>query len=205
MIKIIDDFFPNPYEIRSEGIKCDSYKISSSYPGKRHAISDQTKNFIEKKLEKELGMNLQIQDCGFDFITKEYVTGTPHSDRSNSDKQNFCDYSAVVYLNPDPPSNSGIELYGYAYKNRHLYFHTKNANKLKEGFFSSSKNLFDRFIWKNIIIPRCMRGLTHRVEVANKFNRMIVFDSDLIHRPQDYFGDKKENCRMSIISFLKKC
>ena len=48
-----------------------------------------------------------------------------------------------------------------------------------------------------------MSGLKNKIEVSNKFNRMVVFDSDRIHRPQNYFGTNKENCRLSMIFFLK--
>ena len=61
----------------------------------------------------------------------------------------------------------------------------------------------DKFIWKNLIVKRCTKGLKNKIEISNKFNRMVVFDSDRIHRPQNYFGTNKENCRLSMIFFLK--
>jgi hypothetical protein len=204
MIKIIDDFFSDPYKIRSEGISCNSFSQSQNYPGKRHLVTDSTKKYIEKKLQIELGFNLEIQEIGFDFITKDYVCGIPHHDKNSDFLYNFCNYSAVIYLNPNPPKNTGIEIYQCSKDCEDLYFHTENADQLKKGFFSSSKNKFDRFIWKNLIIPRTMKGLKDKIEVSNKFNRMIVFDSDLVHRPQNYFGKNKDDCRMSIITFLKK-
>lgn len=206
MIKIIDDFFPNPYEIRNEGIKCNNFKKGIIHPGNRHVVSEKTQSYILKKLKTELNLNLNMVQSGFDFITKEYVTGIPHFDKSKHNGKYFCDYSAVVYLHPNPKPNSGIEIYDKSEKYKNLFFYTKNAEQLKEGFFCSSKNQFDRFIWKNLIIPRTLRGLKNdKIEVSNKFNRMIVFDSNFVHRPQNYFGDKKENCRLSIISFLNLC
>jgi hypothetical protein len=201
MIKVIDNFLPDPYLIKRESFKS---KIKDNYlthPGTRKIIPTNIENLVSTLLKKELNENIKVVDCGFDFINEKYVTGIPHSDSG----RNGYKYSAVIYLNENPPENTGIEIYDYAKDNTHLYFHTKNAEELKERFFKSNKNFVDKLIWKNLIVKRCVKELENKnkIEISNKFNRMIVFDSDRIHRPQNYFGTNDKNCRLSMIFFLK--
>jgi hypothetical protein len=202
MIKVIDNFFQDPYSIKREAFKSKLKDNYLTHPGTRCVIPKNIENLVLNSLKKELNEDVKIVECGFDFIDKRYVTGIPHSDSGRNGYDGF-KYSAVLYLNENPPKNTGIEIYDYAKNNRHLYFHTENAENLKEGFFASKKTFIDQFIWKNFIVKRCMSGLKNKIEVSNKFNRMVVFDSDRIHRPQNYFGTNKENCRLSMIFFLK--
>ncbi len=202
MIKVIDNFLPDPYFVRKESFKS---KIKDNYlthPGTRKIIPTKIENLVLNLLKKELNEDIRVAECGFDFIDEKYVTGIPHSDSGKNGYDGF-KYSAVIYLNENPPEKTGIEIYDYAKNNRHLYFHTQNAMDLKEGFFASKKSFVDKFIWKNLIVKRSTKGLKNKIEISNKFNRMVVFDSDRIHRPQNYFGTNKENCRLSMIFFLK--
>jgi hypothetical protein len=202
MIKVIDNFFQDPYFVKREAFKSKLKDNYLTHPGMRCVIPKNIEDLVLHSLKKELNEDVRIVECGFDFIDKRYVTGIPHSDSGRNGYDGF-KYSAVIYLNENPPKNTGIEIYDCAKNNRHLYFHTENAENLKEGFFASKKTFIDQFIWKNFIVKRCMSGLKNKIEVSKKFNRMVVFDSDRIHRPQNYFGPNKENCRLSMIFFLK--
>ena len=203
MIKIIDNFLPDPYSVRRESFKS---KISDNYlthPGTRKIIPTHIKNLVLTLLKKELNEDIRIDEGGFDFIDEKYVTGIPHADSGKEGGYGGFKYAAVMYLNPNPPENTGIEIYDYAADNKHLYFYTTEADYLKEGFFASKKNFIDRFIWKNFIVKRCIKELKNKIEISIKFNRMVIFDSDRIHRPQNYFGTSDKNCRLSMVFFLK--
>jgi hypothetical protein len=201
MIKIIDNFLPDPYFVKRESFKSKIRDNLPTHPGTRKIVPTNIENLVLTLLKKELNENIRVAECGFDFIDEKYVTGMPHSDVG-------CDgykYSAVIYLNENPPENTGIEIYDYAQDNKHLYFYTQNAEELKETFFASNKDFIDRFFWKNLLVKKCIKELKNKnkIEISNKFNRMIVFDADRIHRPQNYFGTNDKNCRLSMIFFLK--
>ena len=40
------------------------------------------------------------------------------------------------------------------------------------------------------------------IKVNNKFNRMIIFDGNLFHKQQNYFGSSIKDSRMTIATFL---
>ena len=205
MIKVIDNFFDDPYLIRKEALNSQKKDDYLTHPGDRCAVPKYIENYFLKLLQNEMNEKFSVFECGFDFIGKKYETGIPHSDTyfgSGSDKV-YGKYSAIVYLNENPPPSTGIEIYDYAENNKDLFFYTENGVKLKEEFFKSKKTILDRFIWKNLIIKKKLKGLKDKVRISNKFNRLVIFDSDRIHRPQNYFGTAKIDSRCSLIMFLR--
>jgi hypothetical protein len=40
--------------------------------------------------------------------------------------------------------------------------------------------------------------------VENKFNRLVIYNSHILHRPQNGFGSKIDDCRLTLTFFVKK-
>ena len=118
MIKIIDNFLPDPYFVKRESFKSKISDNLLTHPGKRKIVPTNIENLVLTLLKKELNENIRVAECGFDFIDEKYVTGMPHSDMGRDGYK----YTAVIYLNENPPDNTGIEIYDYAQDNKHLYF-----------------------------------------------------------------------------------
>ena len=46
------------------------------------------------------------------------------------------------------------------------------------------------------------KGKEHLVD--NIYNRLIMFDSKILHGPQDFFGDDITNARLNLVFFSEK-
>lgn len=192
-MEIIDNFFDNPYDIRNIALKCDWQTIGVAYPGIRKRVPAETAVFTLKQIEKKFNKNFLIssQDMNgmaFDFIDRTFCGGICHSDEDIAEK------TLLVFLTPNPEPNSGIDIFDRGVV-------TGDACSSKEKFFSSKRNLVQRFFYRRQI-DKLTKLQKNKISVENKFNRAVLFDSNRIHRAQNYFGSNKSNTRLTLISFL---
>jgi len=192
-MEIIDNFFDNPYDIRNIALKCDWQTVNVAYPGIRKRVPAETAVFTLKQIEKKFNKNFLIssQDTNgmaFDFIDRTFCGGICHSDEDIAEK------TLLVFLTPNPEPNSGIDIFDEGSVPR-------DACLSKEKFFSSKRNLVQRFFYRRQI-DKFTKLQKNKISVENKFNRAVLFDSNRIHRAQNYFGSNKSNTRLTLISFL---
>lgn len=197
---VIDDFLKNPDQIRMDALNAYSsqqHYTSTRYPGTRILVeNDYIKKYIKENVSKIVGENVTILDCCYQFIDKKCVKGLPHDDRDRK-------YSSIIYLNPYPPQNSGTEIFDYHYlDNFNIYKRDEFIVKsIKENFSNSNKNFLHRILYSKFA-NKLIKQQKYKSIVANMYNRHLLFDSQLIHRAQNFFGDGK-NSRLTIITFFK--
>jgi hypothetical protein len=197
---VIDDFLKNPDQIRLEALKSYStqqHYRSTRYPGTRILVeNDFIKEFLRENVSKLVGENVRILDCCYQFIDKKCVKGLPHDDRDRK-------YSSIIYLNPSPPRNSGTEIFDYHYLNPHNIYKRddKIVKEIKENFSKSNKNFIHRFLYSKFA-DKLTKEQKYKCVVGNRYNRHLLFDSSLIHRAQNFFGEEK-NSRLTLITFFK--
>lgn len=197
---VIDDFLKNPDQVRLEALKAYSsqqHYTSTRYPGTRILIeNDYIKKYLTENISKLVGENIRILDCCYQFIDKKCVKGLPHDDRDRK-------YSAIIYLNPSPPNNSGTEIFDYHYLDQFNIYKRDDfiVKSIKEKFSNSNKNFLHRFLYSKFA-NKLTREQKYKSIVANRYNRLLVFNSQLIHRAQNFFGEEK-NSRLTLITFFK--
>lgn len=197
---VIDDFLKNPDQIRTEALNAYSsqhHYTSTRYPGTRILVeNDYIKKYLKENVSKMVGENVTIFDCCYQFIDGKCVKGLPHDDRDRK-------YSSIIYLNPQPPKNSGTEIFDYHYlDNFNIYKKDEIVvNNIKENFSKSNKNLLHRILYSKFA-DKLSKEQKYKSVVANRYNRHLLFDSQLIHRAQNFFGDGK-NSRLTLITFFK--
>ena len=115
MIFIRDDFLKNPYEIRSSVLSkkpdllIDAERI---IPGIRYydpqtGLDDSGVNFLILDIVKKItGENVKVHHSGFHFLQEKFCEGGSHHDQNTK-------YAAVLYLTPNPPSNSGTRIFDH--------------------------------------------------------------------------------------------
>lgn len=199
MIQIIDDFFPDPFFIRNVALKCKDFVSLPQYPGKRCKIPKEiqtlTLNLIEKNTNYRLkASKIDPEGMSFNFIDSSYCCGMPHSDHP------VAKYSCIIFLSPNPPKLSGIEIY-QKYEGREYNPKILKSNNIKETFFRSHRNMFQKLRYR-YISTKTKNKQKDKIEIENKFNRMVLFDSNLLHNAQNYFGNTKQNSRLTLMSFL---
>lgn len=205
MFIIIDNFLDNPFKFILESKKhikiFNNIRKAQNYPGIKVSPSEETRFILKNKIEKVLNVqNIICDEINYQFIDKNFVTGIPHNDVSK--------YTTILFLNPNPPKNSGVELYKKMndYTND-LYFNQMNSClRQKEIFFSKKqKSIFDKIKYKYAVnkFKSQLETQGERTKISNVFNRMVIFDCDIVHCAQEYFGDDYNNCRLTLTGFYK--
>jgi len=92
-------------------------------------------------------------------------------------------YAGVLYLTPNAPVNSGTSL-----------FKSRLTGKMK-----MDKGEYPIVFRNGHLDPTDFEIVDM---VGNVYNRIILFDSQIIHAASDYFGDCKENGRLFQIFFF---
>lgn len=198
MIHIFDNFFEDPFKIREIALKSNFEKDSNGeWPGFRSTSPLDLSLLIKNRLETKLNLSLKLSSSDFQFIPKCYLTGICHSDSPRK-------YSSICYLNPNSPKTSGTEIF----LNKSLYLNIKekleiidngSVNKIK--YYNSNKNLFFKIRYLNYL-KKFNSNFKNPIIVSNKFNRMILFDSNLIHRAQNFYGKNVYDSRLTITTFF---
>jgi hypothetical protein len=145
MVKIVDNFFDNPYEIREMGLLLIKRKVDcilnddcKYYPGVRVDCPQEIKNFIQNKIETNYNKKVTNIVSSFHITSNIHGLGLVHHDSA--------DYASLIYLNPDPPKHSGTAFYHSTDnmfaprpENYHKSTTTKNIEEI-ESFVTYKKN-----------------------------------------------------------------
>ena len=201
MIHLEDDFFEDPYSVRSAALKSNYIQPDDySWPGYRSwDVPEYITGYILSKVRDIVGdpsLNFDHSKNGylnssFQYITKQFGEGIYHGDDPF--------YICVIYLSLDAPLDSGTEICDYDHEpatvSRSL------VSKLKESFIQDPFNLIKRYRY-----ARVRRKLNSHyipvMKVPNKFNRGIIYPARNAHRAQNYFGTSIETARLISVSFF---
>jgi hypothetical protein len=175
---VMDNFYEYPDKLREFALTRDFEKHPNYHKGER---TNATYKFpgLKERFEEILGHKITnwnsygVNGC-FQFCVSEEKL-VYHVDVQQ--------YAGIIYLTPDAPPNCGTTF--YRSKN------TKNS-KLGDndfhlvfgsGFYDSTQ--FD-------VVD----------QVGNKYNRLVLFDAQMIHAASCYFGNEKENSRLFQMFFF---
>ena len=116
MIHICDNFFSDPYKVRSIAFK-GKYIWAYNYPGLRSnnvpkEVNDEILSYIRYITKNS---SLKFYDSSFQSISQDYNEGIFHKDMGRT-------YICIIYLSLDPPLNSGTEICDSDHSD--LYFHS---------------------------------------------------------------------------------
>ena len=114
MIHICDNFFSDPYKVRSIAFK-GKYICAYNYPGLRSdnvpkEVNDEILSYIRYITKNS---SLKFYDSSFQSISQDYDEGIYHMDPGHT-------YICIIYLSLDPLLNSGTEVCDSDH--RDLYF-----------------------------------------------------------------------------------
>lgn len=174
---IVDNFYKNPDKVRQLALRqeYDEGGIGRGYIGNRtwdQHLFPELKSRFEKIMGKTItnwenhGMNGRFQYCW---------SGQPlvyHADAQQ--------WGGMIYLSNDAPYECGTTLYAS-----------------KENGARSTNDVDWDLHWKGDGDVHLDPTPWEPVDVAgNVYNRLVIFDASNIHAASQYFGTKKENCRM---------
>ena len=186
-IVVVDNFYMQPDLVRSYAIHNLKYSESDYHRGKRSDTSFILNGTLER-FEEILGRPI------YNWNHPEYANGRFQYCTATDpivyhvDSQN---YAAMVYLTPDAPLQSGTATYKSIYTNKTKYQEAEGTDyeKAFKGR-SSGLNFYDKTSFELVD------------NIANLYNRLVLFDAKNIHAAVNYFGDTKENSRFFHLFFF---
>ena len=174
-LMVIDDFYEDPMAVREFALS-QNFDITGNFPGKRTIPFSSTElNATIQECVKSFGniSKLDVHDngkCIFEncnCFSSSFFINTVESEMPwiHYDEE----YTAVIYLTPNAPLNSGT-LFLESKKDINILLNDREYDKTK--FLEIDK-------------------------IGNKFNRLIIFNSKKWHLPNNYFGINKEDGRLT--------
>ena len=201
MIKIVDNFFKDPYAIRNIALINKSSFVDdpqARWPGMRIEMTHSPiMENVTKRIRIETNSNVFLRVAYLQFVDRSWGFGTCHADHGDT-------FSSIIYLTPDPPSNSGTEIYhGIRQWDPPcpVTIRAEMFEPKKRKYYESNKTFIDRFLFTRDA-KKYNSTYKDPCVVSNKFNRMVVFDSRMSHRGQNYFGTNFSNTRLTLVSFF---
>lgn len=186
-IIVVDNFYANPDLVRNYAINNLNFNNSDYHKGKR---SDKPfiLNGTLEKFEEILGRKIyNWNNPNYANGRFQYCTSTDpivyHVDSQN--------YAAMVYLTPNAPLQTGTATYKSVYTQQtkfnethgELYFNTFKG-------LSNELNFYDKTSFEMVD------------NIANVYNRLVLFNSKNIHAAVNYFGDNIDNSRFFHLFFF---
>jgi hypothetical protein len=210
MIWIVDDFYPNPDEIRKRALMLDYTRGKSTnkarvthimHPGHRNNPKREfwweNRIYLRNRWKDIAGVQVldfesMKSSCAFNmgFAEKENTFNWVHSDSGWGPGPRM--YACVLYLTPNPPSNTGTLLF----EHKGSIFDEQEKKKDKKRYHPQ----FYGDYWKDPISTNPAWKLHCKVE--NRYNRLVMYDARMLHAPENAgFGNTKETARLTQIGF----
>ena len=190
MYKVVDNFFDDPHFVRKTAIDFLTNKHSCilndsvpNYPGIRSGVPENISNFLLNFLKDNYGNKLQEFSCQFHITSSSHRLGLVHYDNSK--------YAGLIYLNEDPPKNSGTILCNHVSDNDFKF----------EYNFSLASTTHDVEIITEFANYKQNYNQNFEIvsEIENKFNRLVIYDGTQYHAPYYYFGNNIFNSRLVLV------
>ena len=190
MLEIIDDFFEDPYKIREIGLNllksqhsCILNDTGNNYPGIRVLCPPEIMDYVKGKIEHLLNKKILKFNSAFHITSSIHKCGLIHRDGER--------LAGLVYLNENPPKDSGTILCDKKYKNYEDIEGFQEASSTRDinfiRYFGNQKKIFNE------------KNFTINTTVENKFNRFILYNGAQQHAPHNYFGNNLYNSRLVLV------
>jgi len=200
-VTVVDNFYENPDAIRKFAL-AQQYKfrheetgINYVYPGCRTKdLYDLDKALQEKVLKKLISVfHIHEHDhmrwaisSSFQSVSEIYKQGIIHTDNNTI-------FAGVLYLTPNAPLNAGTSLY-------------RTNNSFSQEKYKQACDQNDaRFIAGEIIMNTDFHSMFDEVvRINNVYNTLILFEGDIFHAANNFFGTTLEDSRLAQVFFVSK-
>jgi hypothetical protein len=176
---VVDNFYKNPDKIREFALKQNFQENPQYHKGKRSINPEFRFPGLKEQFEKILNRKIKdwhryaVNGCFQYCIAGE--AAVYHHDIQQ--------YAGVLYLTPDAPPNTGTCFYRSKNTKKMKMGENEYASVFKTGHYDSTQ--FDKVD-----------------VVGNVYNRLVLFDAQLIHAAPTYFGDNLQNGRLFQLFFF---
>ena len=176
---VMDNFYKDPHSIRDFALQ-QNFKEDPGYHKGKRSISEKFRfPGLKERFEEILGCKITnwdsygVNGC-FQYCIASDLAVYHH------DLQN---YAGVLFLTPDASPETGTRLYRSRITKKMKVEEAEYNAVFKNGHYDSTQ-------FEQVDV------------VGNVFNRLVLFDSKVIHAAPFYFGDKLENSRLFQLFFF---
>ncbi|WP_197084530.1 DUF6445 family protein [Saccharothrix sp. ST-888] len=197
---VLDNVLPDVDAVRARCLAKDDWTEGYPYkpetwPGLRTmpGLEPEELARIERQVMKATGARRLWQESAPGGATLNHnciqVVGRDEGEvRPHTDSRALCRYAAVLYLNPDVPRDCGTSFY-----RQNMPGGTLGGNMVTAPHTNLVEALGTRFVSPD--------AFTEDVRVANKYNRLLLYTSNMIHSATEYWGSTLEEKRMTAVFF----
>jgi len=175
---IIDNFYSNPDAVRNFALG-QTFDVTGNYPGARTVtfLTEDVKDSIRGIVSPHGGKVIE-------WFAQDGFSGsfqlTTASDRSWIHTDHYNTWAGVCYLTPNAPIQGGTGL--YRHKATGAYFEKEMDGKPYESQ--------DMTKWELVDV------------IGNKYNRLVLYRSNMFHSSMNYFGSGPEDGRLFQLFFF---
>lgn len=200
-VTVVDNFYENPDEIRKFAL-AQEYKFCHEKPDIKHVYpGSRTKDLfdLDTKLHEKICKKLVSVfhnsehdymrwgiSTSFQSVTEEFGEGVIHTDTNTV-------FAAVLYLTPNAPLNSGTSLF----KRNHSFDQEKYTRALEENDEKFKAG-------KQVMSTDYHSMFDEIVRVNNVYNTLILYEGDMHHAANKFFGNTFETSRLSQVFFINR-
>lgn len=185
---VVDNFYENPDLVRLFAMSSLGFEPSDYHKGQRSKERFYI-NGTKEKFEKIIGRKITNWDHPnyangvFQFTTAQDPI-VYHVDTQT--------YAAMVFLTPNAPLETGTAFYKSKFTGATIFDGTHDQEEFNKTFkgLNTNLNFYDSTQYELMD------------EVANVYNRLVLFNAKRIHAATKYFGDEIENARFFQLFFF---
>ena len=194
-LMVVDDFLDNPHDVRNAALKLDYPDIQGAFPG-RNSLQRLNLTGLEEQVSRLLGERVEpispLESHGKCRITLagDKGRGNVHIDKSH--------WSGILYLSLPEHCSGGTEFF------RHRPTMSDRAPLSREELAAMKLGSFDDVYTEIIEKQANDAGKWEKVmDVAMRFNRLVLLRPWLWHTAGPAFGDSRQNGRLVYLMFFK--
>jgi len=202
---IVDGFFNDPHQIRELGLRSAQHRDidenQTTYRGERSKCLSQIHPVLFDQINKKIlssFYDLNRENISWKSEIKYQLTdGTFGDGWVHTDYYRPSLLTGIIYLTPNAPLECGTSL--YQAKNIVAYqLHDDVKKKANADFELRQSEYYSECREKN------NNQFEKILTVNNVFNRMFIFDSHYFHCADRFFGDTKDNSRLTLVVFIEE-
>ena len=174
---VVDNFYTEPDKVREFALNQEFVPDLKKHKGKRSAVFrfDGLKERFEGLVGRKISNWKKYGTNGcFQYCIAEDLA-VYHKDSQQ--------YAGVLFLTPDAPIQSGTQFFRSRHTRKMKVSTDEHSLVFRNGFYDSTE-------FESVDT------------VGNVYNRLVLFDANLIHAAPVYFGNTKENGRLFQLFFF---
>jgi hypothetical protein len=200
-VTIIDNFYENPDAIRKFALaqkfkfRHEEGDVGYVYPGCRTKDLYDLDKTLQAKVLKKLISVFHIPEhdrmqwavsSSFQIVSEQYKKGVIHTDNNTI-------FAGVLYLTPEAPLDSGTSVF------------RKNATFTQEKYKQASEENDARFKSGQIAMDTGFHSMFDEVvRINNIYNTLILFEGDIFHAANKFFGSTQDDSRLVQVFFVSR-